>query len=337
MAALVLEEKRGASVAALVVNAAGLVIALGTKAHGEGGCGHAEVRALFSIKAQVPDRCMVVSTLKPCTMCAGLIQAVCSTNARQFWARGDPSNGADYDNVDGLDLPNGLASFESAKDGSHLRQIKLKDSRSFTDAFETSWTGRAGRLKDAKSDAPERKKQAFPAWCDAMIKPGNVVAKSNAVSIRVKAGNLDDLLAKAKGCGNATALSKRSDLFERVKSGSGKAAGLKNEDGASIVKAYDASSFAKAADKPLTVADKEADMGIIQYISASSGSNGLRVGARNALSRKFLKYGKTVEEVKAATGAVLPAPTEPAKASKSGDDRMPKIAGYLFDFLRTQT
>ncbi len=33
------------------------------------------------------------------------------------------------------------------------------------------------------------------------------------------------------------------------------------------------------------------------------------------------------------TGAVLPAPTEPAKASKSGDDRMPKIDGYLFDYL----
>jgi tRNA(Arg) A34 adenosine deaminase TadA len=336
MAALVLEEKQDASVAALVVNAGGLVIALGTKAHGEGGCGHAEVKALFSIKGQVPDRCMLFSTLKPCTMCAGLIQALFSGNCKQYWARGDPSNGADYKNVTALSLPSGLASSQSEKDRVHVRQIKLQDGRSFTDAFSTSWTGRDQRVRVAKAGLADRRKEAFETWCEAVIRPKQLVGKSKTATVRVKDGTAADIVAKAKKCGDATSLSKRSDIFERVQSGSNQIGGLKNEDFQIIVDAFNGSSYAKAADKPVKDAEKEQDMGIIQYISAASGSKGLRVAARNALSQKFVKYGKSVTEVQGVTGANVAAPTGPPTPSNSNDVRMAKIASYLFDFLKTQ-
>jgi tRNA(Arg) A34 adenosine deaminase TadA len=145
LAALALEHKRGASVAALVVNAEGLVIARGFKAHGEQGCGHAEVKALFSVRGNLPPRWMLVSTLKPCTMCAGLIQALEGRSDQQYWARDDPSTGASFDKVNGLALKNGQSTVTSAKDAINVRSIKLQGGSSFTDQFTSSWAAVNGR------------------------------------------------------------------------------------------------------------------------------------------------------------------------------------------------
>ncbi|OUM04071.1 Bd3614 family nucleic acid deaminase [Variovorax sp. JS1663] len=335
MAALAQEERANASVVALVANERGLIIAVGKKAHGEGGCGHAEVRALFSIKGQVPNRAMLFSTLKPCTMCAGLIQAVFSGNCKQYWARADPSNGASYNHVENLSLPNGLASTQSAKNDAHrLREIKLKDGRSFTDAFSDSWGGRDDRVLVANAGSAARMKQAFLDWCDAVIRPGAVVARPPGAEIRVK--KVDDAPARAKACGDANALSKRNDLFERWNKSAAKTSGMLNDDQKLIINAFTNSAQAKSVDNPIKTATKEAGMGIIEYISGASGSTNLRTSARNALSRKFVKYGKSVGDVQGVTGARLAAPTDPPPASKSNDARMATIGNYLFGFLQTQ-
>ncbi|WP_076999001.1 Bd3614 family nucleic acid deaminase [Variovorax sp. KK3] len=335
MAALVLEEKANASVVALVANERGLIVAMGKKSHGEHGCGHAEVRALLSIKGLVPGRAMLFSTLKPCNMCAGLIRAVFSGNCKQYWARSDPSAGANYQKVTGLSLPNGLASTESAKnDVNRLRQIKLQDGSSFNEVFSQGWDSRDGRLALARTGAPERMKQAYLDWCDAVIKPGAVVGRSPGVEVRVK--KIEAVLAKAKACGDANALSKRNDIFEHWVKNSSKASGMVNDDQKLILAAFTNSAQAKGVDSPIKIATKEAGMGIVEYISAAPRSTNLRTSARNALSSKFMKYGKSAGDVQGVTGARLTAPAGPPPPSRSNDVRMATISNYLFGFLQTQ-
>jgi hypothetical protein len=76
MAAIVMEKQFGASVVALITNRNGAIVASACKLPNEGGCRHAEVQALFKLKGQLPDGGAVFSTLKPCTMCAGLLYAL---------------------------------------------------------------------------------------------------------------------------------------------------------------------------------------------------------------------------------------------------------------------
>lgn len=337
MAALTLELRKSASVAALVVNAEGLVLATGYKAHGEGGCEHAEVRALFSIRGQVPKRWMMISTLKPCTMCAGLIRALGGTGGEQYWARDDPSDGASYDNVKDLSLPKGTATLGSVQDAYHVRKIKLASGDSFTDQFKSRWGNREAAVAVAKRDLPQRLADAYAAWCTDVIKPGlsfkYLGGPNNGGTVSFKA--VDDLNAKALGRGNIKDLVNFTPIFERKtnKKPGVVVQGTEPEAAKAVENAFLASKQYRDASKAFEQKTAESGMGIIEFIGKAEGSKALRQAARNALAAKFIKYGKSEDEARSVTGSADA--TGAVKAST--DPRMKPLADYLFDFIRTQT
>ena len=155
LAALAIEGKLGASVAALIVNQRGQVLSMGTKTYGERGCGHAEVRALFGIKGQVSKGWAVFSSLKPCTMCAGLIHALKGTDGRQFWARDDPSNGASAKSYkdNGIDTSSGRMIGKYTE--GNYRFIKVQDGKEqkdFADQFAELWKIQSRQARKGKVD-----------------------------------------------------------------------------------------------------------------------------------------------------------------------------------------
>ncbi len=331
MAALLLEHRSGAAVLAMVANASGLVIATGSKWHGEKGCGHAEVRALFSIKGRVPDRAMLFSTLRPCTMCAGLIQAVFSANGKQYWARPDPSNAADYKNVKGLALDQGQALWQAYRDQYNVREIKLGGGgASFTDEFSDTWRDR-GKLPATEA---EMMKPAFAEWCKTnMVAKREIAATPQKVRIRVKEG-VDDLLAKAVACGTIEALSKRGDFFERMQQNKNTwTNGVDAAASKAIVDKFQASGSAKKVLTEISSTKGEKDIGIIEFIASSKGSRDLRCASRDALASKFAKYGKSAVDIKTATGVSNAAPSSTKAVT---DLRMPVIVDYLMGFVQTQ-
>lgn len=123
MTAVVLESARSASVVSLVVNRQGVIVACGIKGPNDGGCSHAEVKALFSLKGRLPDKGAIFGTLKPCAMCAGLLHATDPGGSlRKYWVRDDTNKAADWSNIGGgFKLANGHQLDKGCKDVSYLK------------------------------------------------------------------------------------------------------------------------------------------------------------------------------------------------------------------------
>ena len=171
MAALFMEHRTGAAVAALVTNASGFIIATGSKSYGDVGCGHAEVKAILSILGQMPASGAIFTTLKPCTMCAGLLHASTGANFRKYWARNDPNNGADWSKVANLTVPSALGLSATTQTNNNIRGIKLSDGKNFADEFASAWTHRA----DAYTNKDARMSEAFVTWRDKNIVAGRTL------------------------------------------------------------------------------------------------------------------------------------------------------------------
>jgi len=138
-----LEEARRASVVALIVDKSGAIVAVGVKGFEEGGCGHAEVKAMFSLKGHLPEGGAVFSTLKPCTMCAGLLHGLDpGSNLRKYWGREDSSAAANWRSKDvELELAHAYA---LDKDCPNVKYLKLPGNMSFLEGFAAernkTWT-----------------------------------------------------------------------------------------------------------------------------------------------------------------------------------------------------
>jgi DsbC/DsbD-like thiol-disulfide interchange protein len=107
--------------------------------------------------------------------------------------------------------------------------------------------------------------------------------------------------------------------------------GLDGEATAAIKTAFEKSKQYAEATASVSLAKKESDMGIIQYIGQAKGSTSLRLAARNALAAKFVKYGKTAAEAGTVTQTT---PQGAIGAAAKPDARMKALADYLFDFMR---
>src|SRR5262249_8505957 len=151
-------------VAALVVDNRGAILAHAVKKPEEGGCQHAEVQALFTLKGQLPAGGALFTTLKPCSMCAGLIQA-CDEGGklRKYWVRDDPTSGADWSYIDReFKLTSGFLLDKNCQVNQvRVKGLKLVDKRDFATAFtaarEQSEKARTGYLegKLKPSDLPD--------------------------------------------------------------------------------------------------------------------------------------------------------------------------------------
>lgn len=329
MAALFIEHKNGAAVAALITNASGFVIARGTKDYGDVGCGHAEVRAIFSILGQLPDSGALFSTLKPCTMCAGLLHATTGVNFRKYWARGDPTGGADWSKVPQLTLPASLALSANTQTSQRVRAIKLSDESIFADEFSAAWTGRAAAL----GQQTELQNAAFIKWRDANIKAGRALVPN---SLRVVPDDPDaesarTVAARTAAIGSITTLLTRSDLFQRMDKGQWKN-GLDQIARDKIAALYENSAGAKAVSKTLRDAKAADDMGIVRFIAEHRQSVSLSSASHQVMAAKFAKYGKSAAAIEAATGlkGAVPSSAKPPTAP------MQQVVDYLFEFLKTQ-
>lgn len=323
MAALLMEHQSKAAVAAIITNASGFIVATGFKSYGDSGCGHAEVKAILSIRGELPATGAIFTTLKPCTMCAGLLQATSGANFRKYWARDDPSKGADWGEVDGLAVPASMGLSMTTQTARNVRGIKLGGNKNFSDEFGTAWSHRG----DAHTQKSARLAEAFTAWRDKNIVAGRVLVTNQVRVVADKEG--PTVASRLPNIGSIDALSKRVDLFERYQSGTWK----KGVDGAAsqaIIKAF--TNASKAIGKAAEEGAKAQDMGIIKFISEHAKSASLSTASHRALGAKFAKYGKTTAEIAEATdihGAV-------ATSAKPPNPTVKQVVDYLYGFLQSR-
>jgi tRNA(Arg) A34 adenosine deaminase TadA len=76
-------------VVALIVEKNGRIISWGRK-NPAIPCWHGETSAVMGLGGKIPAGSCVYSTLKPCNMCAGMINDVSGGNAKVFWGQDDP-------------------------------------------------------------------------------------------------------------------------------------------------------------------------------------------------------------------------------------------------------
>jgi tRNA(Arg) A34 adenosine deaminase TadA len=166
MAAITVEAKMNASVVALIVDQKGTIVSQGIKYHGEGGCGHAEVRAILKLQGILPTGGAFLTTLKPCTMCASLIYAVDENGGLvKYWARDDAAGAADWSKI-ALRLPNSQALDAKCK---HARFLKLPDGKDFATEFED-----ARSRADKESRKPLDRDVLFSSWLSGWKPPQGI-------------------------------------------------------------------------------------------------------------------------------------------------------------------
>jgi tRNA(Arg) A34 adenosine deaminase TadA len=78
-------------VVALIVERNGRIVSWGRK-NPEVPCWHGETSAIMGLKGRIPPGSTVYSTLKPCKMCAGMIQDASGGDAKVFWGQDDPGS-----------------------------------------------------------------------------------------------------------------------------------------------------------------------------------------------------------------------------------------------------
>lgn len=165
MAAIMLESARRASVVTLVVDKRGIIVAQGIKGPMDGGCAHAEVKAIFSLKGRLPDSGgAVFGTLKPCTMCAGLLHATDPAGKlRKYWVRDDANSAADWSRIaNGFKLGNGHT---LDKNCANVKYLKTSKGGSFFEEF-TGVRTQTQRTADAKKASPEQERQWYVDWAN---------------------------------------------------------------------------------------------------------------------------------------------------------------------------
>ena len=271
MAAVVMEKKLGASVLALITNRNGAIVAFDCKWFNEGGCGHAEVKTLFKLKGQLPDGGAVFSTLKPCTMCAGLLNALDPQGRlRKYWVRDDAGNAADWYKGMGLkSLPNAQP---LDKHCNNAKYLKLPGGESFLEKFNA--------LRNRTEGIEDEKNKWFQEWLGKYQLPKDVFP--------IVDGNL---VQGAKGRGNAIGKAKQGvkTLNEfclrlgRPSQSPGKHDGLKKADTDSMK-----TSLAKHIKDSFLAAYPER---IIDFIPGPA-SRRLGEAAHEALAAKLKKYGQ---------------------------------------------
>jgi tRNA(Arg) A34 adenosine deaminase TadA len=325
MAALFLEHREGAAVVALVTNATGFIVAKGSKSYGDVGCGHAEVKAIFSILGQLPDTGAIFSTLKPCTMCAGLLHATAGANFRKYWARNDPNSGADWTAVKSLTVPASFGLSASTQTSQNVRGIKLAGNQNFSDQFSSAWTHRA----DDFTNKPALQSAAFVAWRDKTITAGRVLVKQAIRVVEDKPGAAQTVEARVKSIGSIIALAARGDLFERWVSNAWKG-GVDKATSEKIASLFTNSAENKTVEKNAKAASVAQDMGIIKFISEHSSSANLSQASHRALAAKFAKYGKSAQEIEQVTGVKGATPSSPKPATPA----VQQVVNYLYEFLK---
>ena len=170
MAAIILESARGASVVSLIVDKGGIIAAQGIKRPSDGGCGHAEVKAIFSLKGRLPDSGgAIFGTLKPCTMCAGLLHATDPTGKlRKYWVRDDANHAADWSQIGkGFQLANG---HQLDKNCANVKFLKTSKGGSFFEEF-TGVRRQSQRTGDAKKASTEQERKWYVEWANGYSFP----------------------------------------------------------------------------------------------------------------------------------------------------------------------
>lgn len=169
MAAIILESSRNASVVSLVVDKRGIIAAHGIKRPTDGGCGHAEVKAIFSLKGKLPDSGAVFGTLKPCTMCAGLLHATDPAGKlRKYWVRDDANFAADWSGISkGFQLGNG---HQLDKNCENVKFLKTSNGGSFFEEF-TGVRKQSQITSEAKKAKPEQERQWYGEWANRYVFP----------------------------------------------------------------------------------------------------------------------------------------------------------------------
>ncbi len=158
MAALVIEAKRSAAVVAMAVSQRGAVLAVTKKSPAESGCAHAEVKALLALKGQLPVGGLFVSTLKPCTMCGGLLRALDLQGATvKYYARDDAGEAANWWKAFGQrNLPN---TYALDKDCQHHKALKIYNEKNEPSSFYDCFT-----LARKAEPQPQEEAQWFNSW-----------------------------------------------------------------------------------------------------------------------------------------------------------------------------
>jgi hypothetical protein len=162
MAAILLESARKASVVALVVDQKGVIRAHGIKGPRGGGCAHAEVQAVFSLKGRLPEGGAVFGTLKPCTMCAGLLHAADPAGKlRKYWARDDQNYAADWTKISpGFTLQGG---HQLDQNCANVKYLKVRNGQSFFEEFSVAFQN-ARDVADSKKAPPEKEHTWYRDW-----------------------------------------------------------------------------------------------------------------------------------------------------------------------------
>jgi hypothetical protein len=171
MAAILLESARGASVVALVADQQGVIRAHGIKKPTDGGCAHAEVRAVFSLKGRLPDGGAIFGTLKPCTMCAGLLHATDPAGRlRKYWVRDDGNYAADWTNISpSFSLAGG---YQLDRNCANVRYLKVRNGQSFFEEFSNAYRN-AKKVADSstKRASPEEERKWYEDWAKKYVFP----------------------------------------------------------------------------------------------------------------------------------------------------------------------
>jgi tRNA(Arg) A34 adenosine deaminase TadA len=274
MAAITVEAKNGASVVALIVDQRGTIMSQAMKYHGEGGCGHAEVRAIFKLRGNLPQWGAILSTLKPCTMCASLIYALDEKDGLvKYWARDDAAGAANWHQIN-LSLPYSQALDAKCKDA---RFLKLPGGEDFATEFE-----KARSQADQDARKPLDTKVLFSSWLAGWKPPqgisfverdqhdtskGRLVSGASAKGVKDSVDDINVLCNQklARGInekGNVQGLEKKQmdDIKEKFK------------------------QHCAAQKKKVTPG-----MGSIEFIT-SSYSSALRGAVMDVLKRKAAKY-----------------------------------------------
>lgn len=92
-----IEESKGHNIGALLVGNEGQILSWGVNTVHKNGTYHAEVNTLqrfYTIWPSMPPGCRLFTTLKPCSMCAGMFMTVKGDQCDVIYAQNDPGNHA---------------------------------------------------------------------------------------------------------------------------------------------------------------------------------------------------------------------------------------------------
>lgn len=139
-------------VVALVADRQGRIISWGRK-NPNVACWHGETSAIMGLGGVIPPGSRVYSTLKPCSMCSGLIHDSSNGNAKVFWGQDDAGSMA-ANTV--LDRERSGALLDGHKGGgSFARAILLGDKPTGKDVPDNRTT-MSKILKDTQGRAPQK-------------------------------------------------------------------------------------------------------------------------------------------------------------------------------------